>query len=420
MAMIEGFRIRNYRVLKDITMGRIGTDPTFKDADPLTSLVTVIGRNGAGKSTLFDAFGFLADCMVMDVETACNEGRRGGLEKLLSADVKDDPKATIDFVIYYREAQNERPITYEVSIGYHPKGGQLCVASEKMRQRRQGEPYGRPYPFLDLVLGHGYAWAGKFSVGEGEKEATDKMEVTLDPGRLAITTLAEHIKDHPRITKFRNFIKGWYLSYFTPDAARQTPKFKPERQLNLRGENIANVVYYMANKNSERFLNILERIGKKIPGIGKISPYVDPVTKNVYLQFHDKGFISPFFSPQMSDGTLKLFAYMLLLEDPEPAPFICIEEPENGLHHKLLADLAREFRFHATGRKNKPQLFITTHQPYFVDALTPAETWILEKKGNGFATISHASDNATIVSMVNEGIPLGNLWYSDYMDDETV
>ncbi|MBF0134788.1 MAG: AAA family ATPase [Magnetococcales bacterium] len=417
MAMIEGLRIRNYRALKDITMGRIGTDPDYKDVDELTPLVVVIGRNGAGKSTLFDAFGFLADCMEMDVETACNVGWRGGLDKLLSVDVQDDPNATLDFVVYYREAQNERPITYEISIGRNPKTGEACVASEKLRQRRLGERYGRPYPFLDLTFGRGYAWAGQKSV-EGD-EAGDKMAVTLNPGRLAITTLAEHIKDHPRVTRFRNFIKGWYLSYFTPDAARQTPKFKPETHLDLRGENLGNVVHHMYTRDKKRFEKVLDRIGRKIPGIGRITPYVDSVTKNVYLQFFDKGFTTSFFAPQMSDGTLKLFAYMLLLEDPEPPPFICIEEPENGLHHKLLEDLAREFRAHAERMPKPPQLFITTHQPYFVDALTPAETWILEKQDNGFATLSHASDNPVIVNMVNEGIPLGNLWYSDYMDDWT-
>ena len=56
------------------------------------------------------------------------------------------------------------------------------------------------------------------------------------------------------------------------------------------------------------------------------------------------GFRDPFFAQQMSDGTLKVFAYLLLLEDPDPPPFICIEEPENGLYHKLLETLAREFR----------------------------------------------------------------------------
>ena len=124
----------------------------------------------------------------------------------------------------------------------------------------------------------------------------------------------------------------------------------------------------------------------------------------------------PFFAQQMSDGTLKVFAYLLLLEDPAPPPFICIEEPENGLYHKLLETLATEFRAHATGRGNAPQLFITTHQPYFVDALSPDETWLLEKGRDGFSSIRRASDDETVRAMVDEGLPLGSLWYSDYLD----
>ena len=120
----------------------------------------------------------------------------------------------------------------------------------------------------------------------------------------------------------------------------------------------------------------------------------------------------------MSDGTLKVFAYLLMLEDPAPPPFICIEEPENGLYHKLLEVLADEFRTHATRRRNAPQIFVTTHQPYFVDALTPDETWVLEKEPNGFSTIRRASDDPIVKAMVDEGLPLGGLWYSDYLDRE--
>ena len=118
----------------------------------------------------------------------------------------------------------------------------------------------------------------------------------------------------------------------------------------------------------------------------------------------------------MSDGTLKVFAYLLMLEDPEPPPFICIEDPENGLYHKLLEILAEEFRSHATGRRTAPQIFVTTHQPYFVDALTPDETWILEKGSDGFSTIYRASNDNVVGAMVDEGLPLGGLWYSDYLD----
>ncbi|MCK5342057.1 MAG: AAA family ATPase, partial [Candidatus Heimdallarchaeota archaeon] len=105
-----------------------------------------------------------------------------------------------------------------------------------------------------------------------------------------------------------------------------------------------------------------------------------------------------------------------LLEDPTPPPFLCIEEPENGLYHKLLEALATEFREHATGRKGGSQVFITTHQPYFVDALNPEEVWILEKHPDGLSRIRRASDDEIVKNMVTEGLPLGGLWYSDYLD----
>jgi predicted ATPase len=117
----------------------------------------------------------------------------------------------------------------------------------------------------------------------------------------------------------------------------------------------------------------------------------------------------------MSDGTLKVFAYLLLLEDPSPPPFLCIEEPENGLYHKLLETLAQEFREHAN-RRGGSQVFITTHQPYFVDAFKPEEVWVLEKGNDGFATIKRASEDTVIRNLVSEGLPLGGLWYSDYLD----
>ena len=133
------------------------------------------------------------------------------------------------------------------------------------------------------------------------------------------------------------------------------------------------------------------------------------------LRFNDKGFADPFYAPQMSDGTLKVFAYLLLLEDPVPPPFLCIEEPENGLYHKLLETLAQEFREHAA-KKGGAQIFVTTHQPYFVNALEPNEVWVLEKGNDGFSSIRRASDDPIVENLVAEGLPLGSLWYSDYLD----
>ncbi|MCG6404049.1 AAA family ATPase, partial [Vibrio fluvialis] len=81
MALIEGLRVKNYRALKDVLLGRTIND---RDASPLDPLTVVIGRNGTGKSSLFDAFGFLADCLTFGVEDACYRGERGGYERLRS------------------------------------------------------------------------------------------------------------------------------------------------------------------------------------------------------------------------------------------------------------------------------------------------------------------------------------------------
>lgn len=407
MAMIEGFRVQNYRALRDVSLGRLSTQ---QDKVPLTALTVVIGRNGVGKSTLFDAFGFIADCLATDVETACDLKQRGGFERLRSVGCNEP----IRFEIYYREAANERPISYELAIGLDPTG-RPYVEQEVLRQRRKNQKYGRPFPFLRLYQGRGLVWAGEENVEqEGEEDNSSQPVELTDARQLGIATLGT-LKEHPRIKQFRDFLKGWYLSYFTPDAARSLPSAGPQKHLNIHGDNIGNVVQYLEREHKSRFKLILDRIASKIPGIARIDTHVTE-DKRVLLRFNDGALQDPFYAQQMSDGTLKVFAYLLLLEDPEPPPFICVEEPENGLYHKLLEALAQEFRAHATGKKNGSQIFVTTHQPYFVDALTPDEVWILDKEKSGFSSIRRASESELVRSMVVQGLPLGGLWYSDYLD----
>jgi len=410
MALIEGFRVQNYRALRDVTLGKLSGQQT---GEPLTPFTVVIGKNGVGKSTLFDAFGFVADCLSHDVETACDMKQRGGFERLRSLGTTDP----IRFEIYYREAHAGRPMTYELAINLDGTGRPL-VESELLKQRRKGQTHGRPYPFLRLHHGKGTVWAGNEAVeakaGE-EDTALETVELT-DLRQLGIATLGT-LREHPRIHQFRDFLKGWYLSYFYPDAARSLPSAGPQKHLNSHGDNIGNVVQFMEREHPDRFKNILTRIASKIPGVSSISTDVT-LDKRVVLRFNDGAFADPFYAQQMSDGTLKMFAYLLLMEDPDPPPFICIEEPENGLYHKLLEALAQEFRARATGKKNAPQIFVTTHQPYFVDALAANEVWILEKGIDGYSVVRRVSDLDNVRHLVEEGLPLGGLWYSDYLDEK--
>ncbi|MDR1482206.1 MAG: AAA family ATPase [Synergistaceae bacterium] len=428
MAKIEGFRVKNFRTLKDVLLGRLWN---WQESDPLSPLTAVIGKNGVGKSTLFDAFGFLADCLKVGVEEACDLRGRGGFGRIRSQG-SGEP---IEFEVYYKEDGNARSITYELSIDLGDDE-RPYVLKERLRQRRKGQKRGWPFSFLVLNRGKGVVWKGEtgghqidetqgdvdfcnlmdsLKSGEIKEESTETEVVELeDIRKLGIATLGS-LKQHPRISAFRRFIEGWYLSYFTPDAARSLPLAGPQKHLNIHGDNLGNVVQFMERDHSKLFQGVLQRIAKRIPGIDKIGTEKTNDGR-LLLRFNDKGFQDPFYAQQMSDGTLKVFAYLLLLEDPSPPPFLCIEEPENGLYHKLLEVLAQEFRDHATGRKDGSQVFITTHQPYLVDALDPSEVWILEKEQDGYSAIHRASRNDIVRNLVAEGLPLGGLWYSDYLD----
>ena len=426
MAKIEGISIKNFRSMRDIKLGKLWKSQTDEPLKPLTA---VIGKNGTGKSTLFDAFGFLADCLKSGVEEACDLRGRGGFNRLRS----QGQSGPIEFEVYYKEGVNSRPITYELSIGLDASG-RPYVQKERLRQRRKEQRRGWPFSFLLLNDGRGVVWKGEFEgrdideqqlnlpgliesikKGEGSEESKETEIVELeDKRKLGIATLGA-LKQHPRISAFRRFIEGWYLSYFSPDSARSLPLAGPQKHLNVHGDNLGNVVQFMEREHPQLFNGILNRIAKKIPGVDKID--TDKTADGrLLLRFNDKGFKDPFYAQQMSDGTLKIFAYLLLLEDPSPPPLLCIEEPENGLYHKLLEALAEEFRVYAMAKKGGAQIFITTHQPYFVDALLPDEVWVLEKGGDGFSTIRRASDDPIVKNMVEEGLPLGGLWYSDYLD----
>ncbi len=403
MGHLLGIRIQRYKALHDVVLGKPEHDRTKDDLPPMACL---IGPNGSGKSTLLDAFGFLADCLAENVEAACDKPHRGGFETLRTR----GSSGPIAFDLYYREDPKSRPISY--SIGIELKQGIPVVAWEEIRQRRLGQKRGRPFPFVKLAHGKGEAWSGQSTKNE---EGSERVEVTLDdPRKLALTSIG-NIKDHPRLNKLRAFIEGWYLSYFLPDAARAIPVAGAQKHLNRSGDNLANVVQHMERQNGgEAFARILKDIARRIPGIQSIRSQKS-ADGRLLLAFNEKGFKEPHFAANVSDGTLKMFAYLILLNDPEPRPFIGIEEPENGLYHRLLNRLAHEFKRHAAN--GEINVLVTTHSPYFVDALAPEEVWLMQRNEQGYAEVQRAADIPTIRELVDEGMPLGSLWYSNHLND---
>lgn len=289
--------------------------------------------------------------------------------------------------------------------------GRPHIKEERLRQRIQRN--GWPLSFLYLVEGKGYAFEGKEGgQDDNGKVIGEKVDVELsDTRKPGIITLGA-MKQYSRIEKFLEFLRSWYLCYFTPDSARQIPNAAPTPYLNRTGSNLNNVAQYMYRENPTEFKRILEDIQKKIPNIEKIVPVKMPNGQMV-LEFYQENFWKPFFSQRMSDGTLKLFAYYMLLHEKNPRHLVFIEEPENGLYHQYLNNLATEMSKNA-GTGFSKQIFVTTHSPFFVNALRPDQVWVLSKEQNGFSTAKRASDYDFVKDLNNEGVAVGDLWNSRY------
>ena len=80
---IEGLRIKNFKILKDITLRN------------LPNMAVFLGANGSGKSTLFDVFGFLHDSLIDNVRAALT--KRGGYKEVVSR----GQEGPIEFEIKY-------------------------------------------------------------------------------------------------------------------------------------------------------------------------------------------------------------------------------------------------------------------------------------------------------------------------------
>jgi len=383
MGYLRGIEIKNYRVFRHISLGQI----SWNVGNPLPNLCVFMGRNGCGKSTLLDVFSFLGDCLREGVQSACDKPHRRGFESLRSKECLDP----ISFKIYYQK-DNESPITYELFIDCD-KSGSPFVAKESLKQRRVNMKTGQSFPFLLLKRGKGWAWTGKTNVSETDDEimifskystdSEDRVEVNLERDIiLGIRSLGQ-LKEHPRIREFSTFISDWHLSYLVPDHARFLSMSGPQKYMDSTGSNMGNVLQHIKRNYPKVLDKICKELSRWIPRIRKVD-VEETIDKRVVMRFFED-FVDPTFQMDTSDGTLKFFAYLLLLLSPQKRSFIGIEEPENSLYPDVQSQLARMFKkYTSTSKGFSSQIFVTTHSPYFLEV--SQHVWIFSKDVEGFVS----------------------------------
>ncbi|QDU83132.1 recombination protein F [Planctomycetes bacterium Pla163] len=378
---IESLEIRNYRLFREAVL---------RD---LPRMTVVVGANGSGKSTLFDVFTFLKEALTQNVATAV--ARRGGFRELVSR----GENGPIEIVVKFRESGGKLA-TYQLEVA--EDAGRPVVHREVLKFRR-GQ-YGQPWHFVDFSRGRGNAITNEAAYGQAGVEAERKEHVLDDPSVLAIKGLGQ-FKEFRVVAEFRGLIENWHISDFHISDARPSAEAGFAEHLSTRGDNIAQVAQYLYENHRDRFDRVLEVMSQRVPGVSRVEakPTEDG---RLVLRFQDGSFKDPFIARYVSDGTIKMFAYLVLLYDPNPHPLLAVEEPENQLYPELLHELVEEFRDYA---RRGGQAFVSTHSPDFLNGVKLDEIFWLVKEA-GFTTVCRASESELLRSLVEEGDLPGALW----------
>lgn len=378
---IESLEIKNYRLFRDVK---------FSD---LARLTVVVGANGSGKSTLFDVFSFLKESLTQNVATAVT--RRGGFNELVSR----GEKGPIAITVKFRESGG-RLATYDLQIG--ADGGRAVVEREILKFRR-GQT-GKPWHFVDFSRGRGAAITNESAYGEAGATEVRKDYELDDSSVLAIKGLGQ-FREFRVVSEFRSLIESWYVSDFHVADARPSVEAGEAEHLSTRGENVAQVAQYLYEHHRDRFDKVLDAMKRRVPGVAGVEarPTEDG---RLVLRFKDGSFKDPFIARYVSDGTIKMFAYLVLLHDPKPFPLLAVEEPENQLYPELMIELIEEFRAYA---ERGGQVFVSTHSPDFLNGARLEEIFWLVKR-EGFTQVRRASDDQLLVRLFAEGDLPGALW----------
>lgn len=377
--MLIRVAIRNYRSLADVEV-------TF---EPLTVL---IGANASGKSNLIDALALITDSLSGELETAVLS--RGGREALVWYGAQE---AAFSLALDYKPDPRRAATTYEMEVGFGDGDRPVVLSERILLKQARTETRGRRRNALDVALGRGKVF---------DEAIEAHREITGDAHTLLVAALGL-FEEQPQVKQMRDFVEGWTFMRVDVDAIRQPQTYLRTESLSTSASNLALVLHAMMVHRPEALASVNEMLSAVIPGEPRAEPQV--VGGKVILGFRSAQFPDQTFpSSSVSDGTLRLLAYLTALEiDPHPS-LICIEEPEHGLHPDAVAGLIEILSVQSAERRI--QLLLTTHAPEVLDAVpSPASIRVVEKQADGSTRVGPI-DEMNDLDRWLEDFKLSELW----------
>ena len=175
-------------------------------------------------------------------------------------------------------------------------------------------------------------------------------------------------------------------------------------QLSLSANNLESVLKRIL-QNSMLRDEIFEWLGLFVPGFKAVE-----VDDHDELHWFEESSDRYFTKDLISDGTYYIIALLTAVYQSDDQPqFLCIEEPENGLHPQVARELVDFFRLMCEERGH--YIWLNTHSPYMVSRVKPEELVVVDKV-NGATQIKQFSsgdfdgmrmDDAWLTNALNGG-----------------
>lgn len=216
--------------------------------------------------------------------------------------------------------------------------------------------------------------------------------------------------------KLRDFLKSFRLFSFDANAIAAAVETTPYPQLGEDGSNLAAVLDALRDTHPERFEALNQELNRWLPEFDRILFETPAKGRKSFLVRTSAGH-HRLRASSLSQGVLFALAFLALAYLPEPPSIVCFEEPDRGIHPRLLVDI-RDAMYRLAfpenyGEEREPvQVIATTHSPYLLDLYKehPEQIVIAHKNEQGvhFERLSEKPH----LNEILEGAPLGDIWYS--------
>jgi predicted ATPase len=353
--ILEELKIEGFRSLKSVTWkpGRLNV---------------LIGPNGGGKSNLLSALDLLRIAATGGLTKAILQ--MGGMTPL----VWDGIAPQLRFAVVQSDG-DEQAKSFDYNLELNRLGDRTgyTVGNERFSVADSGSPS----PSRHVIWDRSDANAPWKAVLDSE---TETILAQMPPWAIG----AYGSSDGAATGGIQKAMRSWSVHRDMRTDSRSEIRgasvTRHDRRVEPDGQNLVAVLHtlYTNDRDFQQFLD--KAMSAAFPDDYEelaFPPEADGKTQLRVVRKHRKRADS---SADLSDGTLRFLLLMTILGSPDPAPLIAIDEPETGLHPRMMSLVAEV----AENAAHKSQIIFSTHSPSFLDAFDdePPTTTIVTMEGS--------------------------------------